>query len=60
MMSDGHSFLPSGYGPGHQAAGGITQRARVAPGDLTSARRRDVLAGTPRHACVPARTEPAG
>ena len=59
MMSDGEISLPGGCGLDHRA-GRTTERAGAAPGDRTSARRRDFLAVTHSHACVPARIEFAG
>jgi anaerobic selenocysteine-containing dehydrogenase len=54
-LRPGHITLPNGYGlandDGDQAEG-------VAPNELTSARRRDWLSGTPWHKHVPARLVP--
>lgn len=60
MMSPGHVSLPNGLGLDHREADGTIARVGVAPNDLTSAARRDWLAGTPWHKYVPARIEPAG
>lgn len=60
MMSPGHVSLPNGLGLDHRAQDGTIERVGVAPNDLTSASRRDWLAGTPWHKYVPARIEPIG
>ena len=57
MMQAGHVSLPNGLGVDYPTADGSRERAGVAPNDLTSARHRDPLAGTPWHKYVPARIE---
>ena len=56
-MRPGHISLPNGYGLQHGADGPVTG---VAPNELTDAKRRDWLAGTPWHKHVPARVEKVG
>src|SRR3954452_18260616 len=51
-MRPGHVSLPNGYGLAHGPGGPV---AGVAPNELTTADRRDWLAGTPWHKTVPAR-----
>jgi formate dehydrogenase len=54
MMRAGHVSLPNGYGLDFNGT-----VSGVAPNELTTASRRDWLAGTPWHKTVPARVERA-
>ncbi len=61
-MMPGHISLPNGLGLDYPGAeedpnGGTRQLHGVAPNELTSARHRDPIAGTPWHKTVPARLE---
>jgi len=60
MMQAGHVSLPNGLGVDYPCEDGSRQRTGVAVNDLTSAHRRDALAGTPWHKYVPARVEAVG
>ena len=57
MMRTGHVSLPNGLGLDYPGEDGAVERPGVAPNDLTSAKYRDWLAGTPWHKYVPARVE---
>ncbi len=56
-MQRGHVSLPNGLGVDATGASGTTERAGVAPNELTAAEDRDAFAGTPWHKHVPARIE---
>ncbi|MEN7342862.1 MAG: molybdopterin-dependent oxidoreductase [Pseudomonadota bacterium] len=60
MMARGHVSLPNGAGMRYTKADGTTVKRGVAPNELTDAKRRDFLAGTPWHKHVPARLEKVG
>lgn len=60
MMQPGHVSLPNGLGVDYPGEDGARERTGVAINELTSARRRDRVAGTPWHKYVPARVEPVG
>jgi anaerobic selenocysteine-containing dehydrogenase len=60
MMRSGHVSLPNGLGTDYPAGSAGAERTGVAVNELTTARRRDPLAGTPWHKYVPARIEAVG
>ena len=57
IMQPGHVSLPNGLGVDYPDEHGHRSRTGVAVNELTSARRRDRVAGTPWHKYVPARVE---
>jgi anaerobic selenocysteine-containing dehydrogenase len=57
VMQPGHISLPNGLGLDHPDEQGEPRQTGVAPNQLTSARYRDPIAGTPWHKHVPARLE---
>ncbi|MBO0852844.1 MAG: molybdopterin-dependent oxidoreductase [Nocardia sp.] len=57
IMQPGHVSLPNGLGVDYPDEHGNRHRTGVAINQLTSARHRDRLAGTPWHKYVPARIE---
>jgi anaerobic selenocysteine-containing dehydrogenase len=60
VMQPGHISLPNGLGVDHPDGQGEPRQTGVAPNQLTSARYRDPIAGTPWHKHVPARLERLG
>jgi formate dehydrogenase len=59
-MQPGHISLPNGMGIDEPDASGRLVRVGAAPNELTDARHRDPIAGTPFHKHVPARLEALG
>lgn len=60
VMQPGHISLPNGMGVDEPDDSGRLVRVGVAPNELTDARHRDPIAGTPFHKHVPARLETLG
>lgn len=57
-LRPGHASLPNGHGLGYPDEAGRSRRDGVAPNELTDARDRDPIAGTPWHKHVRAWIEP--